>query len=105
MDPLIDIEHVFLHKTTRKVHKDSIVSIDGNAFEAPSILIGKTVNIAFNPRPPILKIEVSYNGKNYGEAKPVDLYANTKIKRNHNLNGELEIISAENKSQKSGALL
>ncbi|MCK5673891.1 MAG: hypothetical protein KAH95_10980, partial [Spirochaetales bacterium] len=88
------------------VYKDSIVSIDGIAFEVPSVLIGKRVDIIYDPRPPLNRITVRYEGKDYGEARPVDLYANTRIKRNKNFTGEIESIQLEN-NQKSavGGLL
>ncbi len=81
VDPHIDIDAAFLHEITRKVHNDSIISVNGIAFEAPSVLIGKKVHIRFDPHPPIRRLIVTYNGKDYGEARPVDLYANTKVKR------------------------
>ena len=81
LDPHIDIDAAFLHELTRKVHNDSIISVNGIAFEAPSILMGKKVHIRFDPHPPVRRLIVSYNGKDYGEARPVDLYANTKVKR------------------------
>lgn len=90
LDPHIDIDAAFLHELTRKVHNDSIISINGIAFEAPSVLIGKKVHIRFDPHPPIKRLIVTYHGKDYGEARPVDLYANTKVKRS-NFSRNLEI--------------
>jgi len=90
MDPFVDIDSIFHHQISRKVYKDSIVSVHGTAFEVPPILIGKRVTVIFNPNPPIEKITVKSGGKNYGEARPVDLYANTKVKRNSDFTGELE---------------
>ena len=106
MDPFIDIDQMFLHQTTRRVYKDSIVSVYGVAFEVPSVLIGRRVTITFDPRPPISRITVKYDGKDYGEAKPVDLYANTKVKRNKDFTGEIESIPLENNQIKAvGGLL
>ncbi|MCK5675107.1 MAG: Mu transposase C-terminal domain-containing protein, partial [Spirochaetales bacterium] len=106
MDPFIDIDEMFLHKTDRRVYKDSIVSIDGIAFEVPSVLIGNRVDITYDPRPPLNRITVKYDRKDYGEARPVDLYANTRIKRNKNFTGEIESIQLENNQDKSvGGLL
>ncbi len=106
IDPFIDIDQMFLHQTTRRVYKDSIVSVYGVAFEVPSVLIGKRVTIIFDPRPPISRITVKYDGKDYGEAKPVDLYANTKVKRNKNFTGEIESIPLENNQKNAvGGLL
>ena len=93
------MDYIFLHQDTRKVYKDSIVSVKGVAFEVPSILIGNKVTILYDPRPPILRILIRLDGKDYGEAKPVDIYANRKIKRNKDFSGEIEIISSENKPE------
>ena len=90
---------------TRKVYNDSIVSVNGTAFEVRSVLIGKRVSIFFNPNPPITRILVKCDSKNYGEAKPVDLYANTKIKRNNGCKGEVEIVSSGNNAALVGGLL
>ncbi|MCF6334171.1 MAG: Mu transposase C-terminal domain-containing protein [Spirochaetales bacterium] len=106
MDPFIDIDQMFLHQTTRRVYKDSIVSVYGVAFEVPSVLIGRRVTIIFDPRPPINRITVKYEGNDYGEAKQVDLYANTKVKRNKDFNGEIESIPLEkNQTTAIGGLL
>ncbi len=105
LDPTLDIDFVFLHMITRKVYNDSIVSVNGTPFEVPPVLIGKKVSIFFNPNPPITRILVKCDGKNYGEAKPVDLYANTKVKRNGGYKGELEIDSEENNSAQAGGIL
>lgn len=106
IDPFVDIDEMFLHKTDRRVYKDSIVSIDGIAFEVPSVLIGKRVDITYDPRPQLNRITVKYDGKDYGEARPVDLYANTKVKRNKDFTGEIESIQLENNQDKAvGGLL
>lgn len=90
MDPHIDIDETFYHVEYRKVHKDSIISVNGTAFEAPSVLIGQKVQVRFDPHKP-KKIVVLHNGKDYGEARPVDAYANSKIKRS-DFSGKLEVL-------------
>jgi len=105
IDPTLDIDSVFLHMKSRKVYKDSIVSVEATAFEVPPVLIGKMVSVFYNPNPPVTRILVKCDGKNYGEAKPVDLYANTKVKRNNSYKGELEIDSEENNSAQAGGIL
>ena len=64
------------------------------------------MDITYDPKSPLNRITVRYDGKDYGEARPVDLYANTRIKRNKNFTGEIESIQLEN-NQKSavGGLL
>ena len=103
MDPFIDIDSIFLHQISRKVYKDSIVSVNGTAFEVPPILIGKRVTVIFDPKSPLERIMVKYNGKDYGQARPVNLYANTKVKRNSDFTGELEPASSHSIS--TGGLL
>ncbi len=43
----------------------------------------------FDPHRPVKRLEVHYEGKSYGEAKIVDTYANTKVKRNVTSTGSL----------------
>ncbi|MCP4100435.1 MAG: transposase [Lentisphaerae bacterium] len=105
MDPFIELDKAFHHQIKRKVYTDSIVSVLGTAFQVPSILIGKKVDVTYNPNPPLLSINVSWNGKDYGEAKPVDIYANRKIKRNREFSGELDFVPDNNMSIESGVLL
>lgn len=84
IDPTIDLEQIFLHCEKRKVYKDSIISLHGKSFEAPSHLIGKTILVSFDPHSPLNRVLLSWNGTDYGEARPLDLYANTKVKREEN---------------------
>jgi hypothetical protein len=84
MPPTIDLDEVFFHLVTRKVFKDSTVTLRGTLYEVPSILIGKRVTLRFNPLGNIHHLFVSCEGKDYGKAKPVDGYANTTVSRNEN---------------------
>jgi len=90
MDPFINLDEAFSHKIKRKVYSDSIVSVNGTAFQVPSILIGKKVTISYNPEPPLHTIQVSLNGTDYGAAKPVDIYGNRKVERNRDLGNTIE---------------
>ncbi len=91
MDPSIDLQRAFLHEESRKVYKDSTLSVDGILYEAPQELIGKRVKILFDPHRPVKRLEIMYEGKSYGEARIVDSYANTRIKRNITSRGSLGI--------------
>lgn len=84
LDPTIDLEAVFFHEEHRKVHRDSTITLDGTLYEAPSILIGKTVKCRFNPHLPSRHIIVTCDETDYGECRIVDTYANTKVARNKN---------------------
>ena len=91
MDPSIDLHRAFLHEQSRKVYKDSTLSVDGVLYEAPQELIGKRVKILFDPHRPVKRLQIMYEGTSYGEAKIVDSYANTRIKRNITSRGSLGI--------------
>lgn len=83
MKPGVDLDRIFLHMFSRKVYKDSTFTLMGTLFEAPAILAGKSINIHFDPHPPVTRVLVSHGGKEYGEARAVDTYANTRVKRNY----------------------
>ncbi len=86
----VDLDRIFLHLLSRKVYKDSTFTLEGTLFEAPSILSGKRINILFDPTPPIKRVLVSYGGKEYGYARVVDTYANSKVKRGYSREGHLQ---------------
>lgn len=90
MPATIDLDEIFMHQVTRKVFKDSTVTVHGTLYEVPSILIGKRVTLRYTPLGRIRRLAVSCDGKDYGEAKPVDGYANTKVSRNDNRSGAVE---------------
>jgi hypothetical protein len=91
--PSIDLDEVFFHLVTRKVFKDSTITLHGTLFEVPSILVGKKVTLRYNPLGTIRRLLVSCDGKDYGEAKPVDAYANTKVNRSDNRSGSLDVLN------------
>jgi hypothetical protein len=81
--PGIDLDRIFLHMFSRKVYKDSTFTLMGTLFEAPAILSGKSINIHFDPHPPVSRVLISQGGREYGEARVVDTYANSKVKRSY----------------------
>ncbi len=83
LDPGLDLEQLFLHETTRKVHKDSTVTLDGALFEVPSDLIGERIMLRYDPqRPPERRrLQIIRGGECIGEARLVDSYANAKVRR------------------------
>ena len=83
VNPAIDLKRTFLHLERRRVYKDSSFTLKGTLFEAPPILAGKRIDIYYDPHPPFSKVFLTCDGKEYGEARPVDSYANTKVKRNY----------------------
>lgn len=81
LDPTVDLETIFFHEEYRKVHRDSTITLGGTLFEVPSILIGKKVKCRLNPHRSTRIIHVFHDGKDYGECRVVDTYANTRVIR------------------------
>jgi len=77
-----DMEDYFRRCTTRCVHKDRTVSLDGRLFEAPTGLIGKIVTLLYHDHDPA-RVEVLLNGTSYGFLVPLDLHINCRIRRDH----------------------
>ncbi|TVQ41573.1 MAG: hypothetical protein EA384_00125 [Spirochaetaceae bacterium] len=86
LEPGVDLEQLFLHETTRRVHKDSTVTLDGALFEVPSDLIGERITLRYDPqRPPERRrLHIIRSGECIGEARLVDSYANAKVRRTDN---------------------
>jgi hypothetical protein len=91
MDPSIDLQQAFLHEESRKVYKDSTLTLAGTLYEVCPSLIGKRVKLFYDPTMPVKRLQVMYEGKSYGEARIVDAYANTRVRRNATSNGSLDI--------------
>jgi hypothetical protein len=82
MDASIDIDRVFYHVQYRKVYKDSTFTLDGVLYEATSILIGAKIKLSYDPVPERRRVFVECDGKDYGEAHPVNSFANAHVIRN-----------------------
>jgi len=95
VDKSVDIDKIFLHEISRKVYKDATITLDGSLYEIPSVLIGKTIRAFYDPFLPVRKLQIFHNNIFYGEANPVDSYANTRIIRNYNTKA-LETSSVSN---------
>jgi len=91
MDPSIDLQQAFLHEESRKVYKDSTLTLAGTLYEVCPSLIGKRVKLFYDPTMPVKRLQVMCEGKSYGEARIVDAYANTRVRRNATSNGSLDI--------------
>jgi putative transposase len=83
----VDLEQVFFHECFRRVAKDQTVTVDGVLFEVPSALIGKKVTLRYNPHEPRVRVEAWCEGKNYGNCRRLDRYANTRVKRSMTTKG------------------
>ena len=83
LDPAVDLAQAFRHQATRKVHRDSTVTLDGVLFELPSTLIGERVVLRYDPTlpPANRRLFVHHRGRHVGEARLVDSYANARVRR------------------------
>jgi len=90
MNPLINLDTVFFHECYRKVAKDNTVTINTTLYEVPPILCGKKIVLRFNPHQSGHKVQAWYEGKDYGECRIVDSYANTRVKRSNCVKGAVQ---------------
>jgi len=86
-----DLERVFYHESHRRVAKDQTVTMERKHFEVPSILIGKKVCLRYNPHHATPVVEVWYDGKNYGDCRRLDAYANTRVRRTEKTKREVPV--------------
>lgn len=91
INPAIDLERAFLHLERRRVYKDSSFTLKGTLFEVPAILAGKKIDVYYKPHPPITSVLVKHDGKDYGQARIVDSYANAKVKRSQSRSQTTEL--------------
>lgn len=83
VDPGIDLDEVFLHERSRKVYKDSTITLDGVLYEVPPTLSGNRITVRYDPVVPPFRrrLFLRHNGLDCGEGRIVDTYANTKVRR------------------------
>ena len=75
------LDELFLHRHERLVRKDGTVSYEGQRFEVPFELIGKTVLLVVDPhKQKVVGVEAA-NGDSLGKAIPLDQLANCRRKR------------------------
>lgn len=82
-DATVDLDEAFRHEASRKVHRDSTITLDGVLFEVPSTLIGERVVLRYDPMHPARRrrLFVYLDGQFIAEARLVDSYANAKVRR------------------------
>ena len=83
LDPTVDLGEAFRHQATRKVYRDSTITLDGVLFELSSTLIGERVVLRYDPTlpPSNRRLFVHHRGRQVGEARLVDSYANARVRR------------------------
>jgi len=81
-EPGLDLDDLFLFEAKRKVQKDRTVSLNGVLYEVDAALVGEKVTLRFDPSaPPARPVQVCHQGKLIGQARPVQTYANSFVKR------------------------
>jgi len=90
VDPTINLDDIFLHEATRKVTKDNAFTLHGTYFEVPVPLPGQTIRLLYNPHLPTPIPRVYFEGQYQGEARVVDTYANSRVKRNKITNSAVQ---------------
>lgn len=81
--PDCDLDELFLFELNRKVQKDRTISLHGVVYELDASLVGQTVSLRFDPSRLGRPIDVYFKGRRFPKAKPVDVYANCFVRRDH----------------------
>lgn len=100
LSPQIDLEEIFLHRMKRKIYNDRTFSLEGILYEAPAHLVGKQVEIRFNPQDKS-RVKVYFEGKLEQLATPTKAYENCFVKRDDD-SKELRSSPSPLKIKKSG---
>ena len=75
------LDELFLHRHERLVRKDGTVSYEGERFEVPFELSGKTVCLVVDPHSEVVVGVEDENGESIGLATPLDALANLNRQR------------------------
>ena len=81
--PVGDLADIFLFEEKRKVQHDRTVSLHGVVYEVEASLVGATVTLRYDPAQPQRGLQVHVPGRAMALAKPVDVYANCFVRRDH----------------------
>lgn len=82
IDPMLDLEALFLFEAKRRVERDRTVSLNGVLYEVDAALVGERVLLRYDPVAPASRgVEVWHAGEFRGRARVVDAYANCFVKR------------------------
>ncbi len=86
VDGSVDLDDLFLDEAVRKVSKDRVVSLRNRLYEVDAGLVGRKVTLRFDPAaPPTRPILVVADGENAGQAWPLDLNTNARVKRDRTI--------------------
>jgi len=84
IDDTEKLEKIFLKRETRKVKSDGTISFKKKLYEVPPALIGKKIEIRFNPETHD-EIFIYDEGKEIAQAQPVNFNENAYMKRKRHL--------------------
>jgi putative transposase len=86
LPPGTDLDQVFLHRASRKVRKDATVRFQGRFYEVPPELVGKQVELRFEPRDPHAQPPTVFlDGTFVSDSVPLDRLKNSIRKRRRHL--------------------
>jgi transposase InsO family protein len=77
LSPGMDVDGLFLKRTTRRVRRDATISLDGKMFEVPVSLRGRIVEVRFDPFG-YGRVEVYLDEKKVGNAVLLDKELNSR---------------------------
>jgi transposase InsO family protein len=81
--PGAELAEMFLFEQKRKVQNDRTVSLLGVVYEVDASLVGETVTLRYDPSRVGAPIQVAFKDRLYQAVKPVDVYANCFVRRDH----------------------
>jgi putative transposase len=78
LPPNTDLRHLFFHRWDRLVRRDSTFRLQGQFYEVPAYLLGKKIEVRFDPLD-LSQVEIYFQGQKQGMARPVDAVLNAKL--------------------------
>jgi transposase InsO family protein len=81
--PAMDVDGLFLNRTTRRVRRDATISLNGRLFEVPVSLRGRVVEVRFDPFS-YRRLEVYLDAKKVGDGVLLDKELNSRTFRLQN---------------------
>ncbi|MCZ6714153.1 MAG: DDE-type integrase/transposase/recombinase [Deltaproteobacteria bacterium] len=81
----LNLDELFLHRASRKVRKDGTVRFAGGLLEVQPELVGKTVELRFDPSDPKVLPRVFLDGRFLCDTVPLDRLRNATRARRRNL--------------------
>ena len=79
----MDVDGLFLNRTTRRVRRDATISLNGRLFEVPVSLRGRVVEVRFDPFS-YRRLEVYLDAKKVGDGVLLDKELNSRTFRLQN---------------------